>query len=275
MFQLKRHFSFGGQSSAEFGLYLSKEPEYPLGKRKTEVFDIPGRNGKLHIDQGCYEDITLNFDLLLQGDFTTGDQITEWLNQGKGKPMPLTVSCWPGITFLAIPETVGSLEYQLLNFHRAKLTFTCAPQKFLEAGMMPERYPLFPGQLTVQSVQITNPGTETAAPIFRIDTVSGRNIGEIWVSVFRNLDDGNTLESSIKIQDFSGYIVIDTETGHAYNDSGDMGTHVSYRAGEYAENPYSNLLLSPGVSEIRITRIDKDTSFDMDALTITGRWWHA
>lgn len=273
-FKLKRFFTFGGVSSADFSVYLSKEPVFPLGNRKVTSYEIPGRNGSLHIDEGCYEELPLELDLLLQGDAQTGNAITQWLNSGNGKPLPLKISSWPGITFMAIPETTGGLTWQLNSFHRGKLTMRLQPQKYHDTGLVPTRYAMPASGTKLQEFRIDNPGTETAAPVIRVDIAPGVTLADFRVTVLRSTASGAVTESGIKLVNVSGFIEIDMETGEARNDTGDMTSHVEYLMGAGVLNPFDNLLLRPGESRVRLFRYD-GSSFGVDAITITGRWWDA
>lgn len=53
--------TFGGVNSADYGIYISGEAVFNAPKRVVNMADVPGRNGQIAIDQGHWENITVEY----------------------------------------------------------------------------------------------------------------------------------------------------------------------------------------------------------------------
>ena len=49
--------TFGGVTSSAYDIYISGEGVFNAPKRMVSLVEVPGRNGKLAIDEGCYDNI--------------------------------------------------------------------------------------------------------------------------------------------------------------------------------------------------------------------------
>ena len=58
---MRNTLTFGGVNSADYGVYITGSGVYNAPKRAVENIVVPGRNGLLTIDQGRYENITVEY----------------------------------------------------------------------------------------------------------------------------------------------------------------------------------------------------------------------
>ena len=55
-------FTYNGQNSIDFGLYIKKQSSYDNGARSVTEINVPGRNGTVIIDNGNYENTKLTYE---------------------------------------------------------------------------------------------------------------------------------------------------------------------------------------------------------------------
>ena len=58
---IKHSITFGGVSSADFGIYISGEGVWDAPERDVESVDVPGRNGTLLLDRGRWKNIEVTY----------------------------------------------------------------------------------------------------------------------------------------------------------------------------------------------------------------------
>lgn len=72
------YFIYNGISSRDMGVILKKLPPITKPKKRIEIVQVPGRNGTLHIDENCYEPISISLECTLKKNINVRD-ITKWL----------------------------------------------------------------------------------------------------------------------------------------------------------------------------------------------------
>jgi len=72
------YFIYNGINSKDMGVVLKSLPPITKPKRKIEAIQVPGRNGKLYIDENCYETISVSLECALKRNVDPR-KITEWL----------------------------------------------------------------------------------------------------------------------------------------------------------------------------------------------------
>lgn len=177
-------FTFDGVDSSEYGVYISGEGTFNAPARRGDKITIPGRNGDLFIDGGCFENVTLKYPAFIHQKFN--DNITEFRNllSSRSDYKRLTDTFHPDEFRLArfgsgMEASVKKLVYGTFN-----VEFDCWPQRFLVSGETPLTY--------TESGPITNPTLYAAQPLIKVTgtgivqigsysfTVTG-GPGEIWV----------------------------------------------------------------------------------------------
>lgn len=130
---------FNGRSSREIGLVVEEPPEYETPARRYDTVDIPGRNGSLILDTGCWENATRTYKVALVTE-RVRLQYTDMMNK---------FSEWihSTVTYARLEDSyepdyyrhaVFLEEISISNLYnkggQAELTFDCKPQRFLKVG---------------------------------------------------------------------------------------------------------------------------------------------
>lgn len=135
----RKTFTYDGQNSADFGLYIAGDSVYDAPTRDMDMITIPGRNGQLSIDQGRFENITVTYPCFIWADTqeefrTKARAIRNWLTP-KHSYYRLTDEYNPESFRLGIYKS--GLEVDPIFYNRAgrfELSFDCKPQRFLFTG---------------------------------------------------------------------------------------------------------------------------------------------
>ena len=64
-------FTFDGESSADYGVYITGEGVFNAPERAVEMVDIPGRNGSYALDQGRFSNIEVTYTAGMVDDSET------------------------------------------------------------------------------------------------------------------------------------------------------------------------------------------------------------
>lgn len=187
------HFTFNGQSTADFGLLVTATKVFGAPSRKVEKFSVAGRNGDILIDQGVYENYIVQYSVAVIDDFKVNARdITNWLLSSNG---------YERLEDTYNPESYrlgscySSIEYVTTALNRegqATIEFDCKPQRFLLTGETSQTF--------TTSGTITNPTQMASKPLLRVTGTGSVNIGTYEVTV-------NTVD---------GYVDIDCETQQCY-----------------------------------------------------------
>lgn len=62
-------FSFGGVVTNSYGVWISGEDTFPVPERDVEVFEVPGRNGTLSMDNGRWKNVRITYHCFMSGNF--------------------------------------------------------------------------------------------------------------------------------------------------------------------------------------------------------------
>lgn len=154
--------TFGGISTATYGLVVEGSGDYSAPKRAVETIEIPGRNGAFQLDKGYYENIEVEYNIVVkdatQADFR--DAIDSYRNAIVSQ-----------IGYQRLEDTYHPNEYRMAmyaggldedpSFHGNgaifKVKFDCKPQRFLTSGEQ---------EIEVDSGDsITNPTPFEASPL--------------------------------------------------------------------------------------------------------------
>ena len=132
-------FTFGGVSTSAYGLVVEGPGDYSAPKRAVDTIEIPGRNGAFQLDKGYYENIELEYKVVVkeatQDDFL--DSIDAFRNAIVSQ-----------IGYQRLEDTYHPGEYRMAmysggldedpQFHGNgavfKVNFDCKPQRFLTSG---------------------------------------------------------------------------------------------------------------------------------------------
>lgn len=236
-----KKFWFDGQCSAHFGLMASGSGTYNAPKRDIEMITVPGRSGTLVVNNGRFENVTVNYPVSICKDFQRNSAaVRQWL-LGSAAYRRLEDEYNPEYFRMAVFQGPLNFETAFLNrTGETTISFNCKPQRFLKTG---ERALHFyePGI-------IRNPTGFTALPLIKFTGLGAGNvhIGEVSVEILE-LIDGMILDCEM----MNAYRI--TEAG-AYEN-----LNHCIRAAEFP-------VLAAG---------DNMVSWDgnLTAVEITPRWW--
>ena len=127
-------FTFNGVNSDDMGLIVEKYPVRPFPERKVNVFNVPGRSGKLIVDQNAFENVIQEYDVYIKGG-SVGFQkraslISKWLLSVSGyAPLSDNYSAsdeYRYARFLGGVNFINSLN----RYGKATIQFDCKPQRY-------------------------------------------------------------------------------------------------------------------------------------------------
>lgn len=136
---MRNYLIFGGVNSADYGIYITGSGVYNAPKRAVENIVVPGRNGLLTIDQGRYENITVEYPAFAFGK--TREEFQQKITAFRNAIMPQ-------IGYQRLEDTYHPDEYRMALYAEGlnvdvkpygssgkfTLSFNCKPQRFLRDG---------------------------------------------------------------------------------------------------------------------------------------------
>lgn len=185
-------FTFNGQSSDNFGLFISKKDIYSAPARDQNFVSVPGRNGDVLIDNNRYENVNISYTVGCKNVVDKATAIKLWLC--KPGYFPLTDTYQPDYFRMAAFASSLNIDEVLENVGQAKIAFNCKPFRYSLAGQTKKTF--------TTSGTITNPEGFSSQPYIKI-TGSG-NI-TLYIG-----------SKSYYIKSVSSYIEIDCELMSAY-----------------------------------------------------------
>ena len=131
-------FTFDGESSADYGVYLTGEGVFNAPERSVEMVEIPGRNGNFALDKGKFENIEVTYRVGMFDDDEENfaDKVSafrNWLCSKVGY-VRLSDDYNPNEYRMAVYMSGVELEHDFLIAGEAEITFNCKPQRWLTSG---------------------------------------------------------------------------------------------------------------------------------------------
>lgn len=241
---MRNYFTYGGESSADYGVYISGAGTYNAPVKDYEMVSVAGRNGDLALYGGRYLNIELTYSAFLHGDATSfADKMAE---------LRAVLSAPTG--YQRLEDTYNPDEYRLGIFRSGldvdatadnkagtfDLTFYCKPQRFLKSGETSQTF--------TANGNITNPTRFEAKPLLKVTGYGTLGVGD----------------RSVIITGTAGQeIYIDCEIMEAWQMS---GTAIIPRNDyvQYVGNQFP--VLASGVNGISM-------SGNITRVEVTPRWW--
>ena len=227
---------FNNKSSADCRIQVAHPPRYAYPERDYTITHIPGRNGDIIQDNGCYKNVERTYEVSFDApneDFATyANAVSAWLHSTTGYAR-LEDSYEPNYYRMATYQESNIFENLYNQAGTATIVFECKPQRFLKTG---------DNTITIQnSLTIMNPTGFEAYPLFKVTGTSG----VLTVN-------GNSITFS-SIDDF---VMLDCELQDAYKETTNKNSTVS---GTFP-------VLKPGSNTISWTG-------DISSVTMKPRWW--
>lgn len=227
---------FNNKSSADCRIQVAHPPGYAYPERDYTITHIPGRNGDIIQDNGCYKNVErtyeVSFDVPNEDFATYANAVSAWLHSTTGYAR-LEDSYEPNYYRMATYQESNIFENLYNKAGTATIVFECKPQRFLKTG---------DNTITIQnSLTIMNPTGFEAYPLFKVTGTSG----VLTVN-------GN----SITFSSIDGFVMLDCELQDAYKENINKNSTIS---GTFP-------VLKPGSNTIRWTG-------GISSVTMKPRWW--
>ena len=227
---------FNNKSSADCRIQVAHPPGYAYPERDYTITHIPGRNGVIIQDNGCYKNVERTYEVSFDApdeDFATyANAVSAWLHSTTGYAR-LEDSYEPNYYRMAVYQESNIFENLYNQAGTATIVFECKPQRFLKTG---------DNIITIQnSLTIMNPTGFEAYPLFKVTGTSG----VLTVN-------GNSITFS-SIDDF---VILDCELQDAYKENINKNSTIS---GTFP-------VLKTGSNTISWTG-------NISSVTMKPRWW--
>lgn len=278
---MRDYLIINGRNLKEFGIYAFGNSIHDFPERVVEKISVPGRTGDLLIDKGKWENIDVEYSVVLL-DGANLDRLKSFLMTLNG--------------YVRIESTFEPDYYRMGRFVGASspkvhkeaatvtLTFDCKPQKWLKSG---EKYiELEDGEpLTIQ-----NPTPYATRPLLNVMVNSLYQTGKITVTNYIKglnpyndnivVDIGHSIVTVKKYT--TTWIEIDCETRTAYTALHDLAMDkiVSVEGGDFPQimgRRYADESLQPSnfIDPLNITDSYTviETEHMNDGVGVLPRWW--
>ena len=227
---------FNNKSSADCRIQVAHPPGYAYPERDYTITHIPGRNGDIIQDNGCYKNVERTYEVSFDApneDFATyANAVSAWLHSTTGYAR-LEDSYEPNYYRMATYQESNIFENLYNQAGTATIVFECKPQRFLKTG---------DNTITIQnSLTIMNPTGFEAYPLFKVTGTSG----VLTVN-----------GKQITLSSIDGYTMLDCELQDAYKETINKNSTVS---GTFP-------VLKPGTNTISWTG-------GISSVTMKPRWW--
>lgn len=156
--------TFNGESSRNYGVYITGSAVYNAPNRDVEMITIPGRNGSFPLDHGRFENIEVTYPagVFADNEADFADAISDFRNMlcsAKGY-CRLEDEYNPDEYRMAIYKSGLEVEPAQLKAGEFDITFECKPQRYLKSGETPVTVGL--------STSLTNPTRFESSPEIRV-----------------------------------------------------------------------------------------------------------
>lgn len=226
---------YNSVSSDSLGIYVSRGSAYDAAAPDYTSYQIPGRNGDLHINNNRYENIDVTYPVFIPGAFPSLVQaVRNWMRSSDGYAM--------------LQDTYDTTHYRLgrgkdvLSFEPSpsnyganfELVFDCKPQRFLISGY---------NQVSVTSGDVLDNQTQyTALPRFAVTSVANG----ATLTVVNSL--GTTTMTATRAR--SGTAYIDCENCNIYSGSTNLNDLFSGDFPVFA--PGNNTITFSGITTVAV-----------------------
>ena len=267
---LLNHLTYDGVDSSSFGVFISGEGVFDAPARRGEMISIPGRNGSLFMDEGVFENITVEYPAFIGTGYESlfrqklGD-FRSWLSS-RGNYKRLTDTYHPDEFRLGVYREGLEVDPKVItragNF---TLKFDCKPQRYLLSGEDPI--------VLTSGALITNPTLFYAKPLLKVigngtvriepyEFIVSGNDGEIWIDS-EIMETYKLVHTLYDLTD-DERIVIQDENGLDIEVSKEATPEWAEAYIEFIDYVYPQI--EPGIVPVWI-------SSGIDELTIIPRWW--
>lgn len=203
---LLNHLTYDGVDSSSFGVFISGDGVFDAPARRGEMISIPGRNGSLFMDEGVFENITVEYPAFIGTGYealfrTKLGDLRSWLSS-RGNYKRLTDTYHPDEFRLGVfREGLEANPEVITRAGEFTIKFDCKPQRYLVSGEDSIKF--------YANGTIINPTLFESSPLIRVTGNGTVAIGEN--GLYRFIVSNNP-----------GTITIDSEIMEAYLPAGTL-----------------------------------------------------
>lgn len=129
---------FDGESSGNYGVYISGEAVFNAPERDVEMISIPGRNGFFALDKGRFENIEVTYPagIFADNEIDFAKAVSDFRNFlcSRNGYCRLTDGYNPDEYRLAIYKSGLEVSPAQLKAGEFEITFDCKPERYLMSG---------------------------------------------------------------------------------------------------------------------------------------------
>ena len=246
--------TFDGESSRDYGLYITGEGVYNAPEREVEMVTIPGRNGAFALDRGRFENIAVTYPAGIYADTPEefADAISEarnWLTSKRGY-VRISDDYNPDEYRLAVYKSGLDVKAETLRAGEFDLEFEAMPQRWLTSGEE--------SQAVASGGTITNPTRFPSRPLLEVNgygaieingetvSINAGPLGDVSVMNVQSTTSGVSVES-LGSQSFTFSAEMDTAQ---LNEGDDIRVNYSISARLESPNATQDLdMTSAGVTK--------------------------
>lgn len=133
-----KSLTFDGESSRDYGVYITGQAVYNAPERDVEMVTIPGRNGAFALDKGRFENIEVTYPagVFANTDTEFAKAISDFRNMlcSRQGYCRLTDEYNPDEYRLAVYKSGLEVDPVQLKAGQFDITFECKPQRYLMSG---------------------------------------------------------------------------------------------------------------------------------------------
>lgn len=202
------NFNFDGKDSRDYGLYIVGKKNWNKPERDVTSVHVPGRDGDIIIDNGCYKNYNDTITLRLFSKDLTGDCVADFYNALSAvKEWLLVDGQYHKLTESYNPDyyrevRITSFSAQQVDKDIADITINLDCKPYIRRISGDEHIVL---SVSVTTTTLKNPEDMASKPYMKLTAASGYDSFVIWVNsvsyVFYNID---------------GYVEIDSESMNVF-----------------------------------------------------------
>lgn len=136
--EIFKTLTFDGQSSGDYGVYITGEAVYNAPARDVEMVTIPGRNGQLALDKGRFENIEVSYPagIFADNEADFAQAVSDFRNflASRSGYCRLENDYNPNEYRMAIYKSGLEVDPKLLRAGKFDIVFDCKPQRWLKDG---------------------------------------------------------------------------------------------------------------------------------------------
>lgn len=183
---------FDGESSKDYGVYITGEAVFNAPERDIEMISIPGRNGAFALDKGRFENIEVRYPagIFADNELDFAEAISDFRNFlcSKKGYCRLTDDYNPDEYRLAIYRSGLEVTPAMLRGGEFEIVFDCKPQRYLMSGEAPIN--------ASNNEVIFNPTLYEAHPLLEVDGYGTLNVNGVEIEIEDELVGDVTLYQS-------------------------------------------------------------------------------